>query len=397
MLKFAAILTLGLGIAFAIPERPREVFPLRLTAAGLAAAPLKLIPQAQIPQCLGLDEQWGQPGKSGDKTALLAAVDHSLRYLRTPAAREHYRKLSIPGITHNRVQRSLIRFRQLLVQAKSPAELQAAVRQEFNFYQSIGKDGQGAVDFTGYFEPTYAASRVPTSEYRYPLYRLPPRFKQWSHPHPTRTQLEGADGREGSKGPLKGLELVWLRDRLEAFLIQVQGSARLQLTDGSVMTVGFAGKTDQPYSGIGKELVKDGKFRLEELSLPTLVQYFRQHPEEMNRYLPRNHSFVFFRETNGAAATGSLSVPVTAERSVATDKSLLPPGALALIDTQIPYHSTSGQLQLRQVNRYVLDQDTGSAIKGPGRVDIFMGTGPLASERAGHLISTGQLYYLLLK
>jgi len=394
MLKSAAILTLGIGLAFVIPQH-RDVFSASLAAVGLAAAPLQPVPEAQIPHCLGLDEQWS--GKSGDKAALLAAIEHSLRYLRTPAAREHYRKLNIPGITHYRVQRSLARFQQLLLQADSPVELQAAVRREFNFYQSIGKDEQGAVGFTGYFEPTYAASRVPTPEYRYPLYRLPPRFNQWPHPHPTRVQLEGADGLQGTQGSLKGLELVWLRDRLEAFLIQVQGSARLQLTDGSIMTVGFAGKTDQPYSGVGKELVKDGKFRLDELSLATLVQYFRQHPEEMSRYLPRNRSFVFFRETNGAAATGSLSVPVTAERSIATDKSLLPPGALALIDTQIPYRVGSNGLQLRQVNRYVLDQDTGSAIKGPGRVDIFMGTGTQAGERAGRLISTGQLYYLLLK
>jgi len=198
-------------------------------------------------------------------------------------------------------------------------------------------------------------------------------------------------------GRLRGLELVWLRDRLEAFLVQIQGSARLQLTDGSVMTVGFAGKTNQPYRSIGRELVNDRKMQLEGLTLPAVIEYFKSSPEEMNRYLPRNPSFVFFRETGGATATGSLGVPVTAERSIATDKSLMPPGALALIHAQIPSPNRNGDLEQRRVSRYVLDQDTGGAIKGPGRVDIFMGTGTLAGDRAGLINSTGELYYLLLK
>lgn len=363
--------------------------------SSFAASPLRITP-AQT-QSLGFDEQiWGPLGR-GDRAALLAAIDHSLRYLKTPAATERYRQYPVPGITRDRVQRSLERFRQLLHQAKSPAELQAAVKREFVFYQSVGQDNQGTVAFTGYFEPTYKASRVRTAEYRYPLYRLPANFARWPHPHPTRAQLEGVDGLQGSQGRLRGLELVWLRDRLEAFLIQVQGSARLQMTDGGTMSVGYAGKTDQPYIGVGKALVKDGKMRLEDLTLPTLIQYFRQHPEAINQYLPRNRSFVFFRPTGGAPATGYLGVPVTAERSIATDKSIMPPGALALIQTQIPRISGSGQLKNHFVNRYTLNQDTGSAIQGPGRVDIFMGTGPQAEARAGRLVSNGQLYYLLLK
>lgn len=369
-----------------------------LAAAPFTVAALPLQPVSQTPQTLGWDNRlWSQPGHSGDKQALLKAVDYSLRYLQSNEAREKYRRYPVPGVTLYRVQRSLQRFRQLLVESRSAAELQAAVRREFTFYQAAGQDGQGTVAFTGYFEPTYSASRVPTAEYRYPLYRLPANFQQWPQAHPTRLRLEGADGLQASKGPLRGLELVWLRDRLQAFLIQVQGSARLQLTDGGTMTVGFAGKTSQPYNSVGKELVKDGKFTLEELTLPKLLQYFQDHPAELSRYLPRNPSFVFFRETNGAAATGSLGAPVTAERSIATDKSLMPPGALALIHTSLPCRQANGEYAYPIVSRYVLDQDTGSAIKGAGRVDVFMGTGIEAGNRAGLMNSTGQLYYLLLK
>jgi membrane-bound lytic murein transglycosylase A len=208
--------------------------------------------------------------------------------------------------------------------------------------------------------------------------------------------LEGEDGL-GTKSRLRGRELVWLRDRLEAFLVHIQGSAQLRLPDGRLMTVGYAGKTNYPYTSVGRELVKDGKLPLEGLTLPVLIDYFRSFPAELSQYLPRNQSFVFFKETNGAPATGSIGVPVTAERSIATDKSLMPPGALALINTRIPYPNAAGQLESRLVSRYVLDQDTGSAIKGAGRVDIFMGTGPLAGDRAGVIGGTGELYYPLLK
>ncbi|MDP8962990.1 MAG: MltA domain-containing protein, partial [Cyanobacteriota bacterium] len=148
---------------------------------------------------------------------------------------------------------------------------------------------------------------------------------------------------------------------------------------------------------VGRELVKDGKLPLEGLTLPVLIDYFRASPAELDRYLPRNPRFVFFKETYGAPAMGSIGVPVTAERSIATDKSLMPPGALALINTPIPYPNAAGQLESRMVNRYVLDQDTGGAIQGAGRVDIFMGTGPRAGDRAGLITGTGELYYLLLK
>jgi membrane-bound lytic murein transglycosylase A len=360
--------------------------------------PLKSVPIQEIQTDLGLDEQiWGNLGKPGDRQALLTAISHSLTYLNSPSAAKVYQNYPIPSITRDRVKRSLLRFQTLVKTSQSPAELQAAIQREFVLYQSIGKDQQGTVGFTGYFVPTYSASRTPNATYRYPLYRKPTDFSRWSNPHPTRLELEGEDGLLGEKSRLSGYELVWLSDRLEAFLVQVQGSAQLQLTDGKIMTIGYSGSTDYPYTSIGRELVNDGIFPLEELTLPRLIAYFRENPSEMNRYIPRNERFIFFKETKGAPARGSIGVPVTADRSIATDKSLMPPGALALIYTQIPYIDQTGEIDSRWVSRYVLDQDTGSAIKGPGRVDIFMGTGKTAGDRAGLVNSTGQLYYLLLK
>jgi membrane-bound lytic murein transglycosylase A len=371
------------------------------TALG-QVSPLQLS-TAEPDSSLGVDEQlWGHNGFDRDWSVLMQSVNHSLSYLRSSKAIEDYKTLAphlAPlGIDRDRVLRSVQRFRHLLLTAPSPQALQRQIQAEFDFYQSTGTDGQGRVHFTAYFEPTYAASRQPSAAYPYPLYRRPPDLETWPTPHPPRLALEGANGLQGAQGPLDGLELVWLADRLEAYLIQVQGSARLHLTDGSVMGVGYDGRTDYPYRSIGRALVEDGHFSAEELTLPKVIAYFRQHPEDLDRYIPQNDRFIFFKETTGTPATGSIGVPVLPERSIATDKSLMPPGALVLMHLELPYPAeTPGEYQFRQISRYALNQDTGGAIQGPGRADIFLGTGTIAGERAGRVNSNGQLYYLLLK
>ncbi len=367
-----------------------------ITAFGSCLSPLhaQLIQKTDIQASDYLDTSlW----HSAQEQALLDSINQSLKYLDSGDATQDYANYPITAFSRDKVKRSLLRFRALLLHTQSPEELQQAIAREFDFYQAVGTDNQGKVDFTAYFEPTYTASTVRTETYKYPLYRKPANFSEWSTPHPTRLQLEGKDGIAPANSPLRGSELVWLSDRLEAYLIQVQGSARLQLTNGKTMSIGFGGSTDYGYTSLGKEVVNDGVFTLEELSLPKLLDYFESHPEKLSDYIPRNNRFIFFRETYGSPPLGSLGVPVTAERSIATDKSLMPPGAIALISTQLPYQLKSGRWLKLPTNRYVLDQDTGSAIKGPGRVDIFLGTGTTIQERAGLVNDAGQLYYLLLK
>jgi len=148
-------------------------------------------------------------------------------------------------------------------------------------------------------------------------------------------------------------------------MVQIQGSAQIQLTNGQRTAIGYAGGTDYPWTSIGRELAKDGKLPLSGMTMPKMISFFRQQPEELNNYLPRWERFVFFQETGSRPATGSINVPVTPERSIATDKSLMPPGALALVHTSIPFPVAGGRMEYRTVSRYVLDQDTGNAIKGP--------------------------------
>jgi membrane-bound lytic murein transglycosylase A len=353
--------------------------------------PLRPLPQADYAAL------WSAITLPADRTPLIQAINHSLTYLSTAKAATDYQNYPVPGINRDRVWRSLQRLRHLVQTSPSQAAFQAALAQEFMIYESIGNDGDGTVAFTGYFEPYYRASAVPTATYRYPLYRRPADLDTWPQPHPTRLELEGADGLASAQGPLRGLELVWLASRLEAFLVQVQGSAKLELTDGQVISVGYAGRTDYPYTSIGRALVEDGKLAAADLSLPNLIAYFEANPAALDRYIPQNQRFIFFRTTDGDAPTGSLSVPVTAGHSIATDKALMPPGAMAIIQLPLPQPTATGDWLHPDTTLLVLDQDTGGAILGPGRVDLFVGSGPEAGELAGRINTPGRLFYLLLR
>ncbi|MBW4482625.1 MAG: MltA domain-containing protein [Tildeniella torsiva UHER 1998/13D] len=372
---------------------PRDSLVSELPASGQSSTTLPLRP------VLGEagDSVWPELVLLGDRQALIQAINHSLTYLATPKAAADYQDYLVPVITRDCVWRSLQRLRQLVATSPNNQAFQAALRQEFVLYESVGADGEGTVAYTGYFEPQYRASAVPNAEYRYPLYRRPPTLETWPQPHPTRLELEGVDGLAGGQGSLAGLELVWLASRLEAFLVQVQGSAKLQLTDGTVMSVGYAGRTEYPYTSIGRALVEDGKIDPDSLSLPNLLAYFEAHPEDLDHYLPQNERFIFFREGDGGPPTGSLSVPVTAGYSIATDKSLMPPGAIAAIRLALPQQTPQGDWVSQPTTRLVLDQDTGGAIQGAGRVDLYVGSGSQAGELAGRINTSGRLYYLLLR
>ncbi len=283
------------------------------------------------------------------------------------------------------VLRSLSRFRDLLTDAKSAADFETQVRDQFRFYRSTDA-GPGKVFFTGYYRPVFHGSSRQSERYRYPLYSLPPGLAQ---PGPTRRELE-----EGTL--LKGKEIVYLDDPLDAFLAQVQGSTSVKLEEGGVLNLGFAGATQHPYVSIGAELIRDGKLISGKASVPHIREYFRTHPEELQEYLWRNNRFIFFRpNVEASGAIGSAGVSLLGGRSIATDHRLYPVGAIVLYQCLIP--SRDAGWEGRPVRKYALDLDTGSAIVGPKRADIYFGEGDEAGEIAGRMQSRGDLFYLLLK
>jgi membrane-bound lytic murein transglycosylase A len=317
--------------------------------------------------------------------------------LQSKRAAELYRAVTIPGVDQGRVVRSLRRFRELVEQSQDATELRRRVWEEFEVFESVGRDGMGRVRFTGYFAPVYRGSLQRDERFRYPLYGAPAE----GGVKLLRRELEGLDGLTPNPA-VKGRELVYLDNRFDAFLIHIQGSARILLADGNAVTVGYAAGSDFPFVSVAQELIRDKRLTLKDTSLSGLREFFRKNPALLDEYLPRNNRFIFFKNLHDSPPRGSLGVPVTPERSIATDKAFMPPGALALINTEIPVQTPGTGvnrtgLKHQWVSRYVLDQDAGSAIRTPGRVDLYMGMGDEAGERAGRINSTGRLYYLLLR
>ena len=193
----------------------------------------------------------------------------------------------------------------------------------------------------------------------------------------------------------KGSELAWLGSRFEVYIAHVQGSAKIRLSNGEIRTVGYAANNGHEYKSIVEELVKDGRISSSQISLAAMIAYFENHPDQMPKYTQMNPRFVFFREEEGEPR-GSLNEPVTPYRTIATDKSIFPRGCLTFISTTLP-KATIGQVVLQPYRGFALDQDTGGAIRAPGRCDIYIGQGDTAGELAGRIYQEGKLYYLFLK
>ncbi|MEK7867573.1 MAG: MltA domain-containing protein [Planctomycetota bacterium] len=337
-----------------------------------------------------------------DREAILESVDQSLGWFQKPSTKQYYPYLDVD---HERAFASLVAFKEVFMRATSAEALDQEIRTRFDVYMSRGCDDKGTVLFTGYCEPIFEGSLTRDSIFRYPLYRRPkdlvsqpdgkPLGRQTKGgetvPYWTREEIECAHMLDG-----QNLELVYLKDKFEAYICHIQGSARILLSDGRELRVGYAGKTDRPYASVGMKLIETGKIKKEELSLRRLKQYFREHPEQVDPALSVNESYVFFTERDGGPF-GSLGLKVTPYHTIATDKSVFPRGCVAFVQTTLPRHAGEASVRAAPFWGFACDQDTGGAIRSAGRTDLFMGTGPDAELLAGSTYYEGQLYYLFLK
>jgi membrane-bound lytic murein transglycosylase A len=326
------------------------------------------------------------------RSELILGIEDNILFLDSDNGDRAYQKVLDPNIDRAWVRRSLLHLRRLLQTTRTSEALRDKLSREFQLYRSIGNDGEGTVKFTGYFQPIFEARRSPTEEFHYPVYRAPENFESWPTPHPTRVRLEGYNGKGYQSSPIRGHEIAWLKNRYDAFMIHVQGSALLEYQDGTKEAIGFSHGTAYPFRGISQSFLDQ-----HQIPWPDLANFFSHNPDSLNQLLARNNRFIFFKTLSSPDPLGSIGVPVIPERSIATDKVQLPPGAIGLIRTKMPVSSSTGQIELIQSSRLVLDQDTGSAIRGPGRVDLFMGTGEEARKKANMMYSTGELFYLLSK
>jgi membrane-bound lytic murein transglycosylase A len=370
-------------------EQPVKDYSAPLPEGMLALE--KITDPAQLPDF--------RPG-FGEKESLLRAMDNSMTYLNKPSARFYFPYLDV---TLNRAVKSIETFRDILQTSTSADEFHQRILERFEVYRSLGCDFKGTVLFTGYCTPVYRGSLTPTEEFRCPLYKLPDDLVKSPDGTPlgrrqesgeivsyyTRSEIEGGD-------LLKGKELAYVASKLEAYIIHVQGSARIVLEDGKELRVGYAGKTDRPYTSVSLKLVADGKIKRDQLSLRKMKEYFAAHPEDVDRYLNVNESYVFFTENDGGPF-GSIGVPVTDYRTIATDKQVFPRACLAYVVTDVPRFGADRGIEMKPYREFMLDQDTGGAIRSAGRTDIYQGTGPEAELLAGYTCSEGKLYYIFVK
>jgi len=284
----------------------------------------------------------------------------------------------------------------------------------FDLIPSSGDPELETVLFTGYYQPVIEGSLVPTSEYSYPIYGIPADLivTEQATLTPSMASVKTIDRLEGGNlvpyysrreidelGSLRGrgYEIAWVKNPIDLFFLHIQGSGILQLEDGRRLLIGYAGANGRPYRSIGRLLIDRGKIPQEEMSMQRLRRYLLDYPEEQNEIFSYNESYVFFRFLE-EGPLGNLEVPLTPGRSVATDARLFPKGALALIVTERPVLDTAGQVVGWQpFARFVLNQDTGGAIRGPQRADLYFGTGFEAEAGAGYMNRPGKLYFLSLK
>jgi membrane-bound lytic murein transglycosylase A len=295
----------------------------------------------------------------------------------------------------------------------SHEELKKFIRTHYRVYTSAGRPNHDEVLFTGYYEPHLRGSLIRSAQYRFPIYARPDDLiaidlslfnekytgqkiigrytDQTVVPYYERSEID-------TNGALQGRAevLAWGEDPVDIFFLQIQGSGKVYLDNGEVINVGYQTTNGQPYRSIGKLLIDEEKISVEEMSMQKIREYLHNHPEEIDAVLNHNPSYVFFTiEPEGPL--GNINVKLTPGRSLALDRRIFPPAALAFIQTEKPAVDSSGQIHSWQpFTRFVLNQDTGGAIRGPGRADLFWGNGPYAEIAAGHLKHTGELYFLVL-
>jgi membrane-bound lytic murein transglycosylase A len=291
--------------------------------------------------------------------------------------------------------------------------VRAFFESHFSPYQVVAADGRDTGTITGYYEPLLAGSRTRSAAHRVPLYAAPDDLLTIDlaelYPELKEKRLRGRiEGRrvipywpradiETGKAQVSGKELVYVDDPVEAFFLQIQGSGRVRLAEGGMMRVGYADQNGHPFRSIGRLLVERGELPLEKASMQGIKDWGRRNPDKLVPLLDENPSYVFFREVPAAAPgtpeaaidgpIGTLGVPLLTERTLAVDPRSIPLGAPVFLATTQP-------LSTRPLQRLMLAQDTGGAIRGAVRADFFWGFGDEAGRQAGRMKQDGRMWLL---
>jgi len=340
--------------------------------------------------------------EKGTSTSLNPALTKHIKYLQ-----------NFPQETTVEIGEKIYSYAELVLSLKhfqtlqnnyTAEELSIKIQEDFNVYQARGNNASSHnVFITGYFEPIFKGSSSPSDIFRYPIYTTPPDlitkkdsvgtkvFRQADTssllPYYTRKEIE-------TQSVLQGYEAAYLKDPIDAFVLHVQGSGKLEYPDGSLHSFGYAANNGHNYKSIGRFLVDEGKMNLQETNMDSIRAYLNTHPKEQNSVLHHNPRYIFFTEKGNKAPVGSNGIELTAERSIAIDQEVLPWQTLYFLESTLP---TIARQTPDNFSSFMLAQDSGAAIKGAGRVDVFWGNGEKAKDIASHMKERGRLYFLIKK
>lgn len=356
---------------------------------------------------------------NGEVDPLIHAIDNSLKYFEKVQSGKDpspvffgSRKVPVRLIVE-----SLLDVRAKLTEYGLTERFFRYIEENYQFFQSAADD----VLFTGYFEADLNGSLTPSDVYRFPLYRKPDdlyridmtafSFYEANRYKGLPTVLRGRISQNRTIVPYydreqidfqdkladKGLEIAWIDNPVDVFFLHIQGSGIVQLDTGDILRVNYADTNGHAYRAIGRWLLERNLLTRDNISMQSIRRYLENHPESMKEIFCYNPSYVFFRVVEDGPI-GSLGVPVTPYRSIATDRRLFPRGALCYIDTQLPVFDSQNEIKKWQRFRgFLLNQDTGGAIRTPSRVDLFTGYGEKSKRTAGHMKREGTFYFLLKK
>jgi membrane-bound lytic murein transglycosylase A len=349
-----------------------------------------------------------------DTEPLLKALENSLKYYDKCNPDRSF-NFGHTSFSLKQLQESLIEFMDKLKEYGLTETFFDYIKTNFSFYQTAVEE----VLVTGYFEAQLNGSLTKSDTYKYPLYKKPADMlyiRLSSFPH--------FKGQKGLPNTIKGrmlndsvlvpyysreeidvhrklanrnCEIVWIDNYIDVFFLQIQGSGVVTLDNGDIMRVNYAESNGHPYRAIGTLLIQQEILTRENISMQSIRKYLEENPEKVDEVLNYNPSYVFFRKVE-EGPLGSLGLPVTAFRSIATDKKIFPEGALCYIETEIPLFDERDSIECwKKFQGFVLNQDTGGAIKTPGRLDLFTGYGKMSELIAGHMKQKGRLFFLVKK
>ncbi len=307
------------------------------------------------------------------------------------------------------LRESMSTFIDILKQEPDADELSRIIRENYTVYQAAGREGysHGEMLITGYYEPLFQGSLNRQAPFIFPLH-APPKslieiqdtktgkrnFKRRNSSGELVSYWTRKEFEEQHKG--KGSELVYLDNPVDAFILHVQGSGKIQLRDGSVRSIHYAADNGLEYFSIGKLLVDQEKLSLQEVSIPTIRKYLAEHPEEQKAILYHNIKYIFFKWAPDGDPIGSMGEILTPGRSIAIDPDTLPRETFGFLISRRPIFDTAGSIiSWQPLHRFVFPQDSGAAIQGSGRADLFWGNGDYAEHAAGNMKERGTLFFLV--